>query len=497
MTTKVVKGSIWTLAGQVAPLAVSLVTTPFVIRMLGAEGYGVLILIILIPSYLGFADFGMSMASTKFASEAYAQGDLEKEARIVRTAALIAFLTSLPFGIALFALSGWLVTLLNVPTHFLSEASLALKIASATFVINFLNAIFNTPQLARLRMDLNTFVTSGVRILGLAATPIVIYLGGGIVGAVSVLLIASLITLSGHLYVSGRLLPSLRGLTFERDLIRPLLTFGSGLVASGIAAVVLANIERPILAKVTSVEVLAYYSVAFTFANMATMFTGAMTQSLVPAFSQLLTSRATERLNDLFTRSIRVNMFALLPLMAISWVAAKPFFTIWAGEDFGRESTFPFYVLTIALLLNLNAYIAGSVILAAGRSDILAKLFWIELVPYVAAAVALTSLFGAVGAALTWSLHAAYTAVFFNIAAKRIAGIAFPLRENFYKFIIGFSVLLPPVAAVFVTNAFSLWPAAILVVSLTVYAVLAWKVLIESEERLWVSEKFRYMFGLT
>jgi len=48
MTTKVVKGSLWTLAGQVAPLGVSLVTMPFVIRMLGAESGGVLILVGLI-----------------------------------------------------------------------------------------------------------------------------------------------------------------------------------------------------------------------------------------------------------------------------------------------------------------------------------------------------------------------------------------------------------------------------------------------------------------
>ena len=98
MTTKVVKGSLWTLLGQVLPLGISLFTTPFVIRMLGSEGYGVLILIGLIPSYFAFADFGMSLASTKFASEAYAAGDREKEAQVVRTAALIAFFSSLPVG---------------------------------------------------------------------------------------------------------------------------------------------------------------------------------------------------------------------------------------------------------------------------------------------------------------------------------------------------------------------------------------------------------------
>ncbi|HCA58975.1 MAG TPA: hypothetical protein DEP46_13465, partial [Blastocatellia bacterium] len=146
----VVKGSLWTLAGQVAPLAVSLVATPFVIRLLGAESYGVLILIGLIPTYLGFADFGMSMASTKFGSEAYAEGDEEKEARIVRTAALIALMTSVPVAAALIIFASPVIALFNVPEALQAEAVTALRIAAVTFVINFLCGIFNTPQLARL-----------------------------------------------------------------------------------------------------------------------------------------------------------------------------------------------------------------------------------------------------------------------------------------------------------------------------------------------------------
>ena len=150
MTTKVVKGSLWTLLGQVAPLAVSLVATPFTIRLLGAEGYGVLILVGLIPTYLGFADLGMGIASTKFGSEAYAAGDADKEARTVRTAAVLSLALSIPFAILIFVLSGWLATLFNVPEHLHAEASLALKVAAFTFVLNFLNSIFNTPQLDRL-----------------------------------------------------------------------------------------------------------------------------------------------------------------------------------------------------------------------------------------------------------------------------------------------------------------------------------------------------------
>src|SRR5690242_20692380 len=105
MTTKVVKGSIWTLAGSVLPLAVTFVSTPFIIRLLGSEAYGVLLLVGLIPMYLNFADFGMSVASTKFASEAYGVGDQVKEGEVVRAAAFIAFISSLVVAIPIFIFS--------------------------------------------------------------------------------------------------------------------------------------------------------------------------------------------------------------------------------------------------------------------------------------------------------------------------------------------------------------------------------------------------------
>jgi O-antigen/teichoic acid export membrane protein len=57
LTAKVFKGSLWTLVGQVLPMLASLVSTPFVIRFLGSEAYGVLILVGLIPYYFAFADF--------------------------------------------------------------------------------------------------------------------------------------------------------------------------------------------------------------------------------------------------------------------------------------------------------------------------------------------------------------------------------------------------------------------------------------------------------
>lgn len=484
MTTKVVKGSLWTLIGQVAPLAVSLVATPFTIRLLGAEGYGVLVLAVLIPTYLGFADLGMSIASTKFASEAYAEGDADKEARIVRTAALIAFLSSLPFAAVIFLFSGWLAALFNVPEHLLAEASLALKFAAVTFVLNFLNAIFNTPQLTRLRMDLNTLVTSGFRMLGIIATPIVIYLGGGIVGATLVLMAASLLTLAGHIFASGRLLPELFQVTISKGMLRPLSRFGGAYAVSTVAALLLGSSEKFILAHSTTIKQLAYYSVAFTIATMLTMFSGSMTQSLIPAFSQLQAGADRERLSQLYARCIRLTAIAFFPAVVLVALIGKPFLTIWAGEDFGRESVAPLYILLAGLLLNAIAYFPASIVITSGRTDTLARIYWTELALYIPLALWLVSSYGAVGAAAAWSIRVILDAVVLGVLAYRTSGVS--IGKVPYTAFAAFAVLVAPVALVQYYGVLEVAVIAASAAAFLAYGFLVWNTLLTTEEVAWL-----------
>jgi O-antigen/teichoic acid export membrane protein len=487
MTTRVVKGSIWSLIGQVAPLFVSLITTPFVIRMLGADGYGVVVLVALIPGYLTFADLGMGIAATRFASKAYGEHDLAGEARVVRTAALMVLFVSLPLAALIFGASNWLVSVLNVPAEIQADASLAFKFASVSLVVNLLNNALNAPQLARLRMDLQTLVTACPRILGLIAVPLAVYAGGGISSAVFVLMAASILTLCGHIFVSSRLNRELLDLSLEREMIKPLLRFGGPLAVSGIAAVLLVNLEKLVLTKQASVEALAYYSVAFTFANAATLFSQSMGQSLVPAFAQLLTPSTRPQLVQLFRRAFRISVFGILPAMAILVVIARPFFTAWAGPDFGRESTIPFYILLCGLFFNLNAFIPAGLLLAAGRTDIIAKLYWLELFPYILITALLTTYYEAVGAASAWALRVTVDALIFFWLARRACGIAIEAHAFAARFLAGLVILLPSISLAILFPKMSIWiTASVLVATMILYILLMWKEVLAMDEKQWV-----------
>lgn len=495
ITAKVFSGSFWTLLGQVLPVLVSFFTTPFIIRLLGAEYYGVYILIGLIPSYFLFADFGMNLASTKFGAEAYSRGDFEEEGKVVRTAALLSLILSLPIAAAIIVFSNYIVVWLNIPEALHSQAALALKMACVTFLSNFLCNIFNTPQLSRLRMDLHTFANTTFRLLGAISVPIIIFVGGGIVGATFALMVASLLTLATHLFFSGRLSNRLFELSIDRRLINPLLKFGGALTLAGIAVILLTNLEKIVLTRVASVETLAYYSVAYTLANMATIFSTAMVQSLLPAFSQLVAPEKKQELNLLFTRCLRINAIGLLPMLVILAVAAEPFFTIWAGENFGRESTIPFYILSIGLFFNMIAYIPHGVLVTSGRSDLFAKIFWIELIPYILIVALLTGSFGAKGAAAAWSLRLVFDAFIITWFTKKHVGVTINVwGEKLNLFLLSLLGLLIPLLFKIIIGSNSIWLNGVIALSLIFYFVVVWRNFL-AEEKAWLFSKYRDFRG--
>jgi O-antigen/teichoic acid export membrane protein len=495
MTTKVVKGSLWTLFGQILPLAVAFLATPFTIRLLGAEGYGALVFIALIPSYLAFADFGMGIASTKFGSEAFAKGEGDLEARIVRTASLVTLFFSVPLALLVIAFSERLAVAFNVPDILLHAASLGLKITAVAMVVNLLNGILNTPQLARLRMDVNAAVTASFRVLSLILTPVVIYLGWGLVGVALVQLGAAILTFAGHIYFSGRLLPRLYGWTIESSYIKILLNFGGGIVLSHMAVLILINAEKAILARGTSVKELGYYSVAYTLASMVTTFSGAMNQALVPAFSTLQSEEQKGHLNSLYVRGVRLPFIVVLPFVLCLSVIAGPFFYFWAGEEFAIQSTLPFYILAFGLTFNALTYSAGAAILAAGRSDVFARLHWCELVPYIIVAWLLIGTFGIIGAALAWTLRIIVDAFLQIFLARKVARVSIPPSEIRKYALLGMLMLLPFMLNVFLPDEYKVVIVAISGLFVILFLWLSWRHVLVADERTWFWGKFHSVMG--
>jgi O-antigen/teichoic acid export membrane protein len=484
VTTQVARGSLWTLGGYGVTLVASLVATPFVIRLLGSEAYGVLVLINVALGYLTFADAGMGMASTRFASEAYGRSP-EREAAVVWTSLLIASVPALLAAACLILTTQPLVVqILRLPPHLHDSTIDCFRLAALTFVARNFAGILNTPQLVRLRLDIHALIQSSGNVVQVGLVPVVLALGGRLRGAVTVGTIIALITLLIQARVSLCLLPKLRLPRIERALIGPLLRHGSALMAFGLAGLVMANAEKIILPRFTSMSCLAHYSVAFTLASMLTLAPTALCQSLMPAFARLRAQSDGAALQRLYAGALRSSLLCIAPAGVIICVFGKNFLRYWAGAEYARESAGPLCILVGGLVFNALASVPLTLLNACGRMDLVARYNIAEVVPYLLGVMALTFYLGARGAALAWSSRAIVEAYLLYSAARKVTGCSVHWSSSRQSRLLAVLLTLtPPVilAACGVPSGMLLF--ATLVLAIASYLALVWQLMLTSQQR--------------
>jgi len=492
LTSKVVRGSAWSVGGQGVTLLASLVATPFVIRLLGPEGYGVLALINVLIGYLAFTDLGMGTASTRFGADAHARDDDgDGEAAVIWTSLWLAAVPSFLGAVALALLARPLSEhVLHLPANLIEQAVIALRLTAIGFIARTLAGVLNTPQLVRLRMDLFILINTGTTAAQICIVPIVLFLGGGLIGAVATVTCANVLALLLNALASWRLLPSLARPQLNSVLLRPLLKFGSALIVSSLVGMALISSERLWLTRFVSITALARYSVAYTLASLLVVLPAAINQSLIPAFSRLQARDTTDdltALGQLYWRAQRGTLLWLAPAVVVVVVAAKPFITFWAGPDYASAVT-PFYILVLGLIFNVMAFVPLSLLTALGRTNLIARYHTMELLPYLIGAAVLTYMYGPAGAATAWSLRVFADALLLFRAAKRSTGFAFaPTRLRPWRYVLVIAVLAFPVLIFSLLDNNLAVKAGALLIGLVAYAGLVWRKELSAEEKAWMT----------
>jgi len=471
----VARSSVWSLGGQVGVLVVSFVATPFTVRLLGPEGYGLLALVNSLIAYVTVIDLGMGTASTRFASDAYARGDEREEAAAVWTASAITLVPS-----TIVAAIIWLTApaiahrVLHLQPNLLGSGALALRLGSVALVARILASVLNTPELVRLRWDLYVLVTNGSGVAQVVVVPIVVAFGAGVGGAVGVIAVAAVAATVLHFIVGAKLAPALRRPSVRPDLARPLIRFGGGLVVANVLGLVLGSGERLILAATYPIRAMAHYSVAANLSQVIAVVPIAICQPLLPAFSRLAAGSDTGQASQLYRRALTSILVGILPIAVVLAVIGKPFLSLWAGGEYGQASVTPLRILLIGVVVNACAFVPYNFLLGHGASRAIVRCHLLELPLYPLYAFALIARFGATGAALVWTLRLVLVSgVLFLAAARRGGAGAAELKRVGAGLAPAVAVLLLPLAVESLVGGVAV-TIATLVVTLPAYAWLAW-----------------------
>jgi O-antigen/teichoic acid export membrane protein len=422
------------IVGQVVPLVVGFVTTPYVIHRLGPDRYGLLALVWIVVGYFALFDLGIGPATTKFVAELLGQGRTQDLPAMVWTALATQTGTGLVAGLLLATASPALVRhLLKIPPALCPEALWVCFILAASFPINFATGSLKGVLSAFQRFDLVNAIGVPTSVLWYVIPVAALVLGFGLPGIVLLLVISRVVALAVHFGYCLRICPALaRRFAFDRSLIRRLLSFGGWVTVSASVTPILVYLERFLIGALISVAALAFYTPAYMISSRLSVLPGSFTDTLFPAFSASAGRGDGEWNRKILVRSLKWLMLVMGPASLLAAFFARPILTLWVGPKFAAEGTLPLQILLLAVPLNSLGFVPSNLLQGIGRPDLTAKLYLVETPLYGCLAWFLVSRFGLAGAALAWAVRVSVHFLLLVVCACWLTRISARLLSSMY-----------------------------------------------------------------
>lgn len=402
------------LAGQLAPIAVTLLTVPPYLRLIGEERYGVLAICWTLLGYFGLFDLGLGQATTQRMAS-LRDASAEERGSLLWTALLLSGGLGLIAGI-IFWLTGQLLL-----TRFISsggslhaEAVAALPWFAASLTIT----IFASPLSGALQglerfAALNRTQVLG-SVLGQVLPLTVAWLGDPeLVRLIPAVLLARFATTLLLLRQCRYHVPLPHSPSIEIAWMRPLFSYGGWIALNGAIGSLLAGMERVVIAAISGAKAVTVYTVPYSLATRLMMIPVSLSGALFPRFA----ADASVQQERLKVQALRALAAVMTPVVAMGMYGMEPFLAIWIDTDFAARAARSGELLLLGIWINAFAQVPYSLLLARGRPDLVTKLYLLQILPYLGLLYGGLALWGATGAALAWSVRAGVDTVMLFAAA--------------------------------------------------------------------------------
>jgi O-antigen/teichoic acid export membrane protein len=470
---RLISGTLWNMAGRGLPLLLAVALTPILIAQLGLERWGVFTLALAMVGMFGMLDLGVGPALTRTLSERIGRGEAAGNPALALSAmvALAAFgaigAAAVFLGIPALVRGG-----LNVPPGLQAETIAALRVLVASAPLVVVNAALWGVLAAYQAFRSANLVTAPVAVFYYLGPVIVLSVWNSLIGAMLALVACRLANTVSYAWLAR---PYLRGARL-RDIrlatVKPLLRLGGWLTVASMLTQALLYADRFLIGAMLTLAAVAFYATPLDLVMRFWILPVAVAQALLPAFSSSFRAMPGETA-ALLNRGTMLILLLVLPASLVLALAAGPLLDAWLGAEFAAGSAMVARILAVGILFNCLAFAPGSLIEAAGRADLLAKLALLQVGLFIPLSALLIHRDGIVGAAIAWSARTAFdwcgrlliVRSVYPPAARTVEQLAVPSAVACASVV---AVAALPVA----------WPSAILATTtLLVVAALSWRAL--------------------
>jgi O-antigen/teichoic acid export membrane protein len=445
--------------------------------------------------YLNIFDIGLGRALTKLAADKVAAGSNEEVSALFWTAFVLMLVLSLVGGAAMAAASSWLVYhALSIPTGLQAESLEALYLLSFSLPLVITMSAFRGMLSALLRFDLVNAVRIPLGISIFVSPLLVLPFSRSLVPAVGALLATRLLAWLAYLLVCLRYVPGLA--RYKRpsfETVRPLLSFGGWITVSSVIGPVMLYCDRFLIGAMLSTAAVAYYATACDLVLRLSVVPTAVAGVLFPAFARSLPQTTADRTVALFSRGSNLIFIVIFPSVLLMVVLAPEGLSLWLGHDFSEHSAVILQWLAAGIFVNSLAHLPFTIIQAAHRPDITAKLSLLELPLYLLLLYGLVHRKGLEGVAIAWSIRISVDSVVLWIAALNLVPRVREVASHNFQMLLA---ALAIIASGAILPRIIVLQVGFLALSLSGFALISWVFLLMPDDRQRISIGLRSFYRL-
>jgi O-antigen/teichoic acid export membrane protein len=420
------------------PVLLNLALTPLLVKLLGADAYGIRGLIISIIGYFALLDMGVNGAGTKFLAEYHAKGDKPLIQELLGTTLTTYLIAGVVGGMAVWLLAAWFSTsVFKIPEQLQSQSIWAFRIAGIGFTISMITWWGSAIPTGLQRFDVFNGISIGFGTITLLTNLLAAWLGYGIIGIVVANVFSNILAMSAYFFAANKLLPEIKiKLSFDAPMFRRTIMFGIYMVLFRIFSIIFSQLDKTLIGIWIGTSALTFYLVPQSVAQIVHDVNAKLMQFIFPMASEFSASKEHNKLLQLFYRGANLSLVIgagiAIPIIA----CASPLLSLWMSPEFAQKST------TVLMLLAATFFLSG---LTAMPTSLLGGLGYPQIIPIGAmiSGVVGTGLylflikpFGINGAALAKLISIFITVVFYLIACKYI------MKISIFRF---FKIALPPI----------------------------------------------------
>lgn len=379
-----------------------LLYTPFMLRCLGQNEYGLYSLVASVIAYLTLLDFGFGSAMVRYTAKIRATGTKDDEWSLygMFLSAYLAIGALITIGgFILYANTDRMFDRVMTPDE-LYQARVMMALMVANLAVSFPFSIYGSIISAYERFVFQRVVGILRILLSTAVLVAVLLLGYKAVALVVVQTVFSIGTLVVNaLYCYGKLHIRITFRRFNIPLLRDIAVFSFWNFLGAIVDRIYWGTGQFVLGIYSGTVAVALFSLAIMLMNMYMTMSTSFNSVLLPRITTMVVKPGREReISDLFIKTGRLQFCVLALILAGFTVFGQQFVTLWAGADY-----LPSYTITLifffTLICPLIQNVGITIIQARGQQKFRSLVYLCIAIASLAGQILVTRRFGAIGCA--------------------------------------------------------------------------------------------------